>query len=64
MNYGEAKAHLLKRRDDKTDEETDEFHIKRELAMNIIVISLAENAERAASALVRIADALEKNNGW
>ena len=64
MNYGEAKAHLLKRQDDKTDEETDEFHIKRELAMNIIVISLAENAERAASALVRIADALEKNNGW
>ena len=62
MNYGEAKAHLLKgRKPDATHEEQDEYFDNRERAMNIILLSFAENAERTATALTRIANALEKD---
>ncbi|WP_288959793.1 hypothetical protein [uncultured Sulfitobacter sp.] len=72
MNYGQAKEILLKPKPPEPRDEgcpnkeereaEDRMYHREEVARNVIIISLAENAERAATALTRIADALEKGS--
>lgn len=55
MNYGEAKERLL----NPHKGENDEDYRLESIAHHVVILSIAENVERIANALTRIADHFE-----